>query len=752
MERTARHILKFRWSIIIVVLIITAILGLQLKNIRINSDVISSLPDEDPDAALLKEVATELGGNNMGMIILTAEDIFTPVVLEHIRQISDTVAEIEGIRSVTSLTNIIDIKSGEFGIEVGKLIDEYNMPETPAELAELKERVYSKEMYRGNIISEDGTATLILFTLSEDAQIRAVAERVKEKTEALNLPENIYFAGSPMMVTSISELIATDLVKLIPISFVLISLILFLSFRTFRGVALPVLTAAIAIVWTMGIMALAGYEMSMISNNIPIILLAVGSAYTIHVINRINQERARSTKDVIIKALVYIFIPVLLAALTTMTGFMSFIFGAYLDMIREFGVLTSAGTLFSAILSLIFVPAVISILPPGQKAIEKQKLRNKKSFLSANVLVPLKIFLYVHPKYTLFTWFALILISVGGIFMITRSVNIQDYFRRGNPTRIAEDIMVNKFGGSKPVFVIFEGDLQHPKVLQKMRETQEYMEKNPGISTTQSVADLILEMNTVLGGEAKIPDEKAKIGQLWFLLDGQEYMERFVSPDLDKGIILSKFSLPDNQSKKAFAEYMRRFIAENSTESCKIQITGMPFVDVTMDRSLIRSQFGSLSIAVFFVVLLVGLIMGSLLKGIYATLPIISSIVILFGFMGYTGIPLNIATVLVASVALGIGIDYSIHIMSHFNHIYKKGGDVYRSLRDTLMISGKAIIINVLSVSAGFLVLLFSEMVPLKYFGLLIAISMIFSGLGSLTLLPVILVLVNRKQKFTRTK
>lgn len=752
MERTARHILKFRWSIIIVVLIITAILGLQLKNIRINSDVISSLPDEDPDAALLKEVATELGGNNMGMIILTAEDIFTPVVLEHVRQISDTVAEIEGIRSVTSLTNIIDIKSGEFGIEAGKLIDEYNMPETPAELAELKERVYSKEMYRGNIISEDGTATLILFTLSEDAQIRAVAELVKEKTEALNLPENIYFAGSPMMVTSISELIATDLVKLIPISFILISLILFLSFRTFRGVALPVLTAAIAIVWTMGIMALAGYEMSMISNNIPIILLAVGSAYTIHVINRINQERARSTKDVIIKALVYIFIPVLLAALTTMTGFMSFIFGAYLDMIREFGVLTSAGTLFSAILSLIFVPAVISILPPGQKAIEKQKLRNKKSFLSANVLVPLKKLLYVHPKYTLFTWFALILISVGGIFMITRSVNIQDYFRRGNPTRIAEDIMVNKFGGSKPVFVIFEGDLQHPKVLQKMRETQEYMEKNPGISTTQSVADLILEMNTVLGGEAKIPDEKAKIGQLWFLLDGQEYMERFVSPDLDKGIILSKFSLPDNQSKKAFAEYMRRFIAENSTESCKIQITGMPFVDVTMDRSLIRSQFGSLSIAVFFVVLLVGLIMGSLLKGIYATLPIISSIVILFGFMGYTGIPLNIATVLVASVALGIGIDYSIHIMSHFNHIYKKGGDVYRSLRDTLMISGKAIIINVLSVSAGFLVLLFSEMVPLKYFGLLIAISMIFSGLGSLTLLPVILVLVNRKKKFTRTK
>lgn len=173
----------------------------------------------------------------------------------------------------------------------------------------------------------------------------------------------------------------------------------------------------------------------------------------------------------------------------------------------------------------------------------------------------------------------------------------------------------------------------------------------------------------------------------------------------------------------------------------------MPFVDITMDRSLINSQLGSISIAIIFVIIIVGFILRSLINGIYAAIPIIAAITILFGVMGLTGISLNIATVLVASVALGIGIDYSIHIISHFNHIYEETGLLEKSINDTLLISGKAIIINVISVSTGFLVLIFSEMVPLQYFGILIAISMISSSLGAMTLLPALLIVINKKKK-----
>lgn len=752
MKKLVQRIIHFRWLIVTVVLITSVFLGFQLNKLEINADIISSLPDDDPDAVLLKRIGENFGGNNMGVIILETDDIYQPQVIRHIRQLSDSVAAIPGISSVTSLTNIINIRGDDYGIEIGKLVDEYSMPESEEDLALLRDRVMSNEMYKGSVVSEDGTATLIIFTLFDESNVREVAQTVIEKTENLDLPEKIYYIGSPMLVNYISDLMRKDLTGLLPIAFVLIGIILFLSFRTFKGVLLPLLTSILAIIWTLGIMAITGYKMSMISNNIPIILLAVGSAYAIHVLNRINQEMEDDLRQAIRMALVYVMVPVLLAALTTIIGFVSFIFGAYLEMIVDFGIFTAMGTFFACFFSLFLIPAILACFAPKKRnklAMEK-KLRS--SILSDQFLSPLKTLLFKHPKYILTTWTILIIVSIGGVFLIERSVDIQEYFKKGNPTRQAEQIMIEKFGGTKPVFISFKGDMQDPEVLQTMMRTGQYMEESPDIYTTQSIANLIAEMNMIMDGERKIPDERDKIEQLWFLIDGNEAIQRFVNDNLDEGILISKFKSPDNASKIQFAAYMHEFIEENTTEACAIEITGMPFVDITMDRSLINSQLGSLSIALVFVVIFVALVLRSFMSGVYATLPILAAIVVLFGVMGFAGISLNMATVLVASVALGIGIDYSIHVITHFNHTYSETGDVVKAIEDAIMISGKAIVINVTSVSAGFLVLVFSEMVPLQYFGFLIALSMIGSSQGAITLLPVILILVHRKNnKFAKS-
>ena len=751
MNKLAKFILRYRRVIIILVVVLTGFTGYQITKMQINSDVISSLPDDDPDAALLKRVATQFGSNMMGMVILESDDIFQTETLEHVLQITEMIEGMDGIISVNSLTNIIDISE----IGIGNLVDIYDLPDTEEELRALKERVFSKEMYKGSIVSEDGTATLIVFSLSEDANIEEVANAVMEKTQAMDLPETLYYAGSPMMVTSIAKLISSDLTFLLPIAFLLIALILALFFKTVRGVLLPLITVVIAIVWTLGIMALLGYKMSMISNNIPIILLAVGSAYTIHVLNRINEMKDTDRRKALLKALIYIFIPVLLAAITTAIGFMSFIFGAYLEMIREFGIFTSLGTFFAALLSLFFIPALIASFSIYNKGANRNTRGSKNTLLENYFLIPLKNLLVEHPKYILTSWTVLILISIIGIFMIKRSVDIQEYFKKDNPARTAENIMINKFGGSKPIFVVFQGDIMNPDVLNTIVTTSEYMKQSPDVQTTQSIANLIMEINLAIGeGIRRIPPEQDMVEQLWsFSLDGNDIVRTYVNEDLDEAIIISKFISPDNKAKKEFAAYMKSFIEEHSTEDCKIEITGMPFVDITMDTSLIRSQFGSLSIAIIMVIIFVGLILRSLKTGIFATIPIIAAITILFGVMGFSGIPLNIATVLVASVALGIGIDYSIHVISNVKHLMKtRDDDISNALEETILISGKAIVINVISVSAGFLVLLFSEMVPLQYFGFLVALSMICSGVGSLTLLPVILILDNRKMKRIKSR
>ncbi len=746
MKKFTEKILTFKWFIIILVAICTIFFSYQIKNLSIDADILSSLPDNDPDATLLKRIGEKFGGNSMGIIILETDNIFQTEVLEHVRSITDTISFIEGISSVSSLTNIINIKGGDFGIEIGRLVDEYELPNTPEEFQTLRNNVLSNEMYKGSIVSDDGTATLIIFTLEDGANVNAVAKTVINKTGALHLPEKLYYIGSPMLATYISDLMKSDLTRLLPFAFLLIAIILLLSFRSASGVILPLLTAVIAIIWSLGIMLILGYKMSMISNNIPIILLAVGSAYTIHVLNRINQLRITDRNKAISMALAYVMIPVMLAATTTIIGFISFIFGAYLEMIVDFGIFTALGTFFACLLSIFFVPALLDVFTSEKRNKYLVSKKVKKSFLSENFLSPLKILLFKHPKYILTTWSVLIMLSIVGVFFIKRNVDIQEYFKKGNPTREAEGIMIEKFGGSKPIFVLFKGDMQSPEVLKKMILTGEYMERSPDIYTTQSIADLIAEINFAIAGVREIPDMQKKIEQLWFLLDGNDVMQRFVSEDLDEGIIISKFKSPDNEAKKEFARYMESFIRENSTEDCQIEITGMPFVDITMDRSLINSQLGSITIAIIFVVIIVGLILRSMSSGIYASIPIIAAIIILFGVMGLTGISLNIATVLVASVALGIGIDYSIHIISHFNHTYQITDNAKIAIEDTIMISGKAIIINVISVSAGFLILIFSEMVPLQYFGFLIAFSMLGSSLGALTLLPVILILVHRKK------
>lgn len=747
MKNLTDQILAFRWFIIALVLAASVVAGYQITNLTIDADILRSLPDDDPDAALLKRIGENFGGNNMGIIILETDDVYQTPVLEHVRAITDSVMEIEGITSVTSLTNIINIKGQEYGFEIGRLVDEYDLPETNGDFELLKANVQGNEMYRGSIVSEDGTATVIIFTLSPEADVRTVASAVIEKTQALNIPEKLYYIGSPMLVNYISDLMRGDLIRLLPIAFLLIAFVLLLSFRSVEGVVMPLLTAVISIVWSLGIMGLLNYKMSMISNNIPIILLAVGSAYTIHVLNRINQLRISDRDTAIRKALEYVMIPVLLAAATTIVGFISFIFGAYLEMIVDFGIFTALGTFFACLLSIFFVPALLDVTISKKRNKKILNERVRKSFLSDNFLSPIKTMLIKHPKYVLTTWSLLIGLSIIGIFSIKRSVDIQDYFKKGNPTREAERIMVEKFGGTKPVFVLFEGDMQNPEVLKTMYETGEYMEQSPDIYTTQSLADLIAQLNEAISGERAIPDEQEKIEQLWFLLDGNEVLQRFVNEDLNEGIIISKFKSPDNKSKQIFAEYMNTYIKRHSRGDCKISVTGMPFVDITMDRSLINSQVGSISIAIVFVILLVALILRSFLSGVFSAIPIIAAIAVLFGMMGFTGIPLNIATVLVASVALGIGIDYSIHIISHFRHTLKITGDAQLAIEDTIMITGKAIIINVISVSAGFLILVFSDMVPLQYFGFLIALSMVGSSLGALTLLPVILILAYRNKK-----
>ena len=743
MKRLTENILKWKWVILFLSVLLTIFFAFQLPKIKIDSNVIDSLPANDSVVSLFKSVGKEFGGNEMGVVIIQTDNVFKPGVLKDVQKITTTLEKVKGVASVTSLTNILDFDGVGDDFQVKPLINMQHLPITKQQIDSLKHRITSNKMYRSNLVSDDGTASLVIFKFSDGSNDIAVVNRVKKAIAKLPLKEKIYFAGGPFVTDMVSKIISKDLLFLIPITFLVISIILYLSFHSLQGVFLPMLSAGMAIIWALGCMPLMGISMSMVSNNIPIILMAVGSAYTIHVLNRVNQCREKDYRKALHKALQYIFIPVSLAALTTMIGFVSFIFGAYLKMIRDFGLITALGTFFAALISLFFIPALLDIFPVKKQEKVKTKTQNHKSFLNDYAIQPLTKAVLNHPGKVIFVWLVLIGLSLSGIFSIRRSVDPSEYFRKNNPEHIAEKIMGEKFGDTKPVFLQFTGNMQSHDVLETMKKAEDYLEKSPYIVSTQSIADIIMKLNKALSGKKEIPDDAA-IGQLWFLLSGNENISQLVSENMNKGIVIAKFNATGTHAAADFAKYMKPFLKKYSRPGCKIQMTGLPFINAEMDQSLLESQIASLIIATIFVIGIVSLILWSFSRGIIASIPIAVTVIILFGTMGLTHIPLNMGTVLVASIAMGIGIDYSIHFITHFHDGVKTGLPVHEAITQTMNVSGKAILINFSSVAGGFLVLVFSKLVPMQYFGILVALSMLISSLGALTLLPVILKMRNK--------
>ena len=747
MGKFANLVVRYRWSILVIVVLLTVFFGYQLKHLKVDSNVVDSLPKNDSIVRSFKEVGERFGGNEMGMIIIKNENVLNPDVLNIIHQITDTLTETSGILSVTSLTNMMDIKTDGDNFKIGNLIDSINWPKNKGEADRLKNEIVKNDMVAGNLISKDGTAAIIFFTFQADANIQQVSDKLTEKVATLHLPVKYYFYGSSFITKYVADVVAYDLIKLIPIAFLVIAVILFLSFRSVRGIILPLLTAGLAIVWAMGTFVMFGFRLSMVSNNVPIIIIAVGSAYTIHVLNQVNYNKNKERKIAVMEALCFIAVPVIFTALTTMVGFLSFIVGSYLSMIKDFGLLAALGTFYSAFLALVFVPALISIMPAHRQNNKEKHLKKRKSLLSIYILFPLYRLVTRHSYLIIVIWIVLFIVSISGVFMIKRSVTVSGYFKPNHPISVAEKIMQEKFGGSKPLFVVFKGDMQNPKVLDGMLEMEKYMQNNQFVSGTQSVADIIAKLNNAMGSKQGIPENEEQIQQLWFLLDQQKSMSQLVTENLDQGIIIVKFNDIGLKNIIEFNKYMQPYLTAHPSKDYTVEMTGMPFINARMDSSLIKSQIGSLIVAILLVILLVSLIFWSIVKGLYASLPILATIAVLFGIMGLTGIPLNMVTVLVASIAMGIGIDYSIHFISHFNYSLNKYRNLNLAIKETMLISGKAIIINFISVTAGFLVLLFSELVPMIYFGVLIAFGMLGSSLGALTLLPAMFLIKSKNHK-----
>lgn len=736
-EKFSNGIIKSRIIIITTFSILTVFFATKIPQLKINSDITSSLPAEDFAVKKTKEIGEKFGGNTNAIIIVENPNIYSLEAIKDIQTITDTLKYIPGIVNVTSLTNIINIQGTEEGIEIKKLIDTEQDSITDEFLEKIKKIVEKNEIYKGTLVSNDGKFSSIVITLENNINTDSAAIAIKNAVGKKIIKSKLYFTGVPFLMKDVQKIILKDLKTLLPITTLIIILLLFIGFGNIRGIVLPMSTVIIATIWTLGLMSLLNKELTIITNTLPGIILALGTAYTIHILNKISKEfDAQNRISSIKESLKSIIIPVFIAYITTAFGFLSFVYGSYLKMIEDYGIFSALGLTLAFIASIFFIPAVISY----QKNLNSKQ--QEINFFEQKILEPISLYVSKHNKFIILVWLA---IGVGfalGIPKIVRKVDIISYFKKTSDTYKSQMLVDQKLGGVATFYVKFEGDVQSPEFLKTMYKYEKYLRDSVNnVGYCLSVADLIAQMNEAMGEEKKIPEERNKIEQLWFLIEGNEIMPQLVNSDKTEAVIQGRFASLDSRDTRKFVETIYTFIKKNNPKDIKITFAGMPEIYRQLDKSLIDSQISSLFLAFIFIFSIVSILLNSIKYGILAIIPLIFSNIIAWGTMGYTGIPLDIATVLVASVTMGVGVDYGVHIISHFKEYFTQTNDFWISIDKTIKTSGNAVVINMFSVALGFLVFIFSNLVPLQNFGVIMALSMFISGFSSISLIPALLVI-----------
>jgi len=493
---------------------VTLFLGIQLPHVELDNNNLRFLPENNDAKVISDYVDSTFGGQVIILVGLERpfRSVFEKEFLRRIRVFSDAVEEVDLVKSVNSLMSTQYITGDSESIIVSDLVPE-NFSGTPGEIAELRRRIASWDLFRGSLVSEDLTATQILITLnvstvdSTSPEVALTFRNIKKiADEIFEEDANVYFAGQAVINAVINESIIKDNVLLFPMAIIVVLCLLFFAFKRLIFVILPLSTAIISVVWTVGIAALFGVKLSTITTIMPIILVAVGHAYGIHVITHYVKdisEKALSIEEhrlIVFDLMRKMIKPVFLAAITTVTGFISFCFTPIVPM-REFGYYTSIGVLAVFVLTVLFIPSMLLLRGPGKKQTNENDRRSENDKIS-NVIANIFLSIARKKKTVLVSTIFLILISIYGISKIVVDNSIVDFFQNETDISRSDRFIREYFGGSKDLNLVIQADtteeILHPDVLKAVDGLADYLTRNvPKVGKIAGFTDIIKRVNQV---------------------------------------------------------------------------------------------------------------------------------------------------------------------------------------------------------------------------------------------------------------
>jgi len=682
----------------------------------------------------------------------------------------------EVIDTIISPLTAQDITGKNDTLETCDLIEKDNngkriLPSSTEEIDKFREKLernpaFEKGLYarnpRSGLITDFCTVIKFINLKNQDPAAREVMEII-DSHHGLHLISS----GVPFVNISINNYMHADIFKNISLVLLVVIIVFYLNFRSVRGVILPFITLCMAELWTFGLMGYIGYKVTAVGVSLPSLLIAVGSSYSIHILNQYYSDFDMITKTDkragLQKSMSHISLTVLLAGLTTFIAFMTLAANQVLA-IREWGIISAIGVMFAVFISSSLIPACLALLPNTRPPALFGKGEKVEATIVDRIIDLMTKGAIIHHRKVLVVVIVLIAISIAGLLRINIETDIMNHFKKNDDVRVNMRDINDKFGGSTSYEIIIDSGevdgVKSPEFLAGMEKFRGWLvsDDNPdlNIGRTESFSDFIKTMHMAMNNDDPllytIPDNQMDIIDYLEIYSGDDddsdgrfdEFEPYVDADFRASNLSARLCSKEGRKvstseMKYIATKISDYLEKNLPENYSFTISGFPMMNVNLVHYIVSGQLQSLLLSLIVVGIILALLFQNIKACPLALIPMSIAVIANFGIMGWFKINLDIATSIIAAITIGIGVDDTVHFLNTFRQRRAEGLDIDEAITRTLAVSGKAILFTSLALIFGFSVLITSHFWPIVLFGILMASTMINTTIGALLVLPAVI-------------
>ena len=692
---------------------------------------------------LKKEVslATELKSREM------IDEIISPFTISDISGKNNMLEEVKLIKTDGSGTRIL--------------------PETREDFNAFISRLKRNPIFEKGIYATDGQGRItdlgFIIRFPDISDSDPIAREILEIVESHD-GLDIIAQGEPIVYIWMNNYMQRDLSHLVPLVMLVAVIIFFINFRSLRGIMLPFLTLGMSTLWILGLMGYLGVHITTVGVSIPVLMIAVGSSYGIHILNQYYADFdmiSREGKKIgLQRSMSHIAITVLLTGLTTFVAFMT-LATHQLSAIRDWGIFCALGIIFAVAISATIIPAGLALMPHKRGGSTK-KPGSASKFSAIDRAIGLMARLSIaHYGKVLAVVLLLIAVSFFGLSRLRVETELLQYFKKTDPIRTTASVIGDKFGGRWGFMVLIDSGevngVKSPAFLKTIEAFRGWLaaEVNSDlcIGRTDAFSDFIKTMHMAMYNDDpayfRVPENKWDIMDYLEIYSGEDAdsdgrvdrFEPYVDPFFQTCNVIARLDQKNGQligsaGLKHIFSRVSAHLDETLPEAYEYRITGHPKMLIKSVDYIVGGQLQSLFLTFGVIAVVVLLLLRNFRAALLSLIPMSVAVMINFGIMGWFGIQLDIATSIIAAITIGIGVDDTIHFLNTFRCYRKWGEDVDTAIAKTLQVAGKAIIFTSMALICGFTVLELSPFKPLVLFGLLMAITMVATTLGALVVLP----------------